>query len=108
MRQVGNRYQNDIFKPKHINNHTNVNSINIPDQKAQIFRVNKRKQGNYFLPKRNPLKYKDTDRLKVKVKGNSLVVQWLRLCTPDTGGLGSIPGQGTRSHMPQLRFYAAK
>ena len=40
--------------------------------------------------------------------GNSLVVQWLRLCTPDSGGLGSIPGQGTRSHMPQLRFYAAK
>ena len=68
MRQVGNRYQNDIFKSKHINNHTNVNSINIPNQKAQIFRVNKRKQGNYFLPKRNPLKYKDTDRLKVKVK----------------------------------------
>ena len=40
--------------------------------------------------------------------GNSLVVQWLRLCAPDTGGLGLIPGQGTRSHMPQLRLYAAK
>ena len=45
---------------------------------------------------------------KKAMVGNSLVVQWLRLCTPDTGGLGSIPGQGTRSHMPQLRFYAAK
>ncbi|TEA37350.1 hypothetical protein DBR06_SOUSAS1910041, partial [Sousa chinensis] len=33
----------------------------------------------------------------------SLVVQWLRLCAPNAGGLGSIPGQGTRSHMPQLR-----
>ena len=25
----------------------------------------------------------------------SLVVQWLRLCTPNAGGLGLIPGQGT-------------
>ena len=36
------------------------------------------------------------------------VVQWLRLHTPSAGGLGSIPGQGTRSHMPQLKIpYAA-
>ena len=27
----------------------------------------------------------------------------LRLPTPNAGGLGSIPGQGTRSHMLQLR-----
>ena len=31
--------------------------------------------------------------------GASLVARWLRLCTPNAGGLGSIPGQGTRSHM---------
>ena len=31
--------------------------------------------------------------------GASLVVQWLRLRSPDVGGPGSIPGQGTRSHM---------
>ncbi|TEA28872.1 hypothetical protein DBR06_SOUSAS4010089, partial [Sousa chinensis] len=37
------------------------------------------------------------------VKGTSLVVQWLRLHTPNAGSPGSIPGQGTRSHMPQLR-----
>ncbi|TEA37689.1 hypothetical protein DBR06_SOUSAS9210004, partial [Sousa chinensis] len=30
----------------------------------------------------------------------SLVVQWLRLRAPNAGGPGSIPGQGTRSHMP--------
>ncbi|TEA40837.1 hypothetical protein DBR06_SOUSAS19710046, partial [Sousa chinensis] len=30
-----------------------------------------------------------------------MVVQWLRLHTPNNGGPGSIPGQGTRSHMPQ-------
>ncbi|TEA39746.1 hypothetical protein DBR06_SOUSAS31510016, partial [Sousa chinensis] len=29
----------------------------------------------------------------------SLVVQWLRLCAPNAGGPGLIPGQGTRSHM---------
>ena len=29
--------------------------------------------------------------------GTSLVVQWVRLCTPNAGGLGLIPGQGTRS-----------
>ena len=44
-----------------------------------------------------------TGELKVKIKkktgGTSLVVQWLRLCAPNAGGLGSIPGQGTRSHM---------
>ena len=32
----------------------------------------------------------------------SLVGQWLRLCTPNAGGLGPIPGWGIRSHMPQL------
>ena len=31
------------------------------------------------------------------------VVQWLRLRIPNSGSLGSIPGQGTSSHMPQLR-----
>ena len=31
--------------------------------------------------------------------GTSLVVQWVRLCAPHAGGLGSIPGWGTRSRM---------
>ena len=35
----------------------------------------------------------------------SLVVQWLRLHAANAGGLGSIPGQGTRSHMLQLRVH---
>ena len=35
--------------------------------------------------------------------GTSLVVQWLRLHDPNAGGLGSIPGQGTRSRVLQLR-----
>ena len=32
----------------------------------------------------------------------SLMAQWLRIWAPNAGGLGSILGQGTRSHMPQL------
>ncbi|TEA38361.1 hypothetical protein DBR06_SOUSAS110229, partial [Sousa chinensis] len=35
----------------------------------------------------------------------SLVVQWLRLHAPNARDLGSIPGLGTRSHMPQLRVF---
>ena len=33
-----------------------------------------------------------------KVIGTSLVIQWLRLWASNAGGLGLIPGQGTRSH----------
>ena len=33
----------------------------------------------------------------------SLVVQWLRLCAPDAGGLGSSSGQGIRPCLPQWR-----
>ena len=40
--------------------------------------------------------------------GISLVIQGLRLYTPNTGGLSSILGQGTRSPMLQLRSSAAK
>ena len=32
----------------------------------------------------------------------SLVVQWRRLRPPNVGGLGLIPGRGTRSYTPQL------
>ena len=38
-------------------------------------------------------------------QGTSLVVQWLTLLAPNASGPGSIPGQGTRSHMPQLRVH---
>ena len=31
--------------------------------------------------------------------------QWLRCCAPNAGGSGLIPGQGTRSHMPQLSIH---
>ena len=35
--------------------------------------------------------------------GMYLVVPWPSLIAPDAGGLGLIPGQGTRSHKPQIR-----
>ena len=35
----------------------------------------------------------------------SLVVEWLRFWAPNAGDLSLIPGQGTRSHMPQLRVH---
>ena len=47
--------------------------------------------------------------VKKKKKKNSWAgessqeVQWLRFHSPNAGGPGSIPGQGTGSHIPQLR-----
>ena len=35
--------------------------------------------------------------LRVVGRGTSLVVQWVRLCVPNGGSPGSIPGHGTRS-----------
>ena len=37
--------------------------------------------------------------LKLSIQRDSLVVLWLRTHTSKAGALGSIPGQGTRSHM---------
>ena len=42
--------------------------------------------------------------LKMRFPGTSLVAQWIRLHTPNAGGPRSIPGQGTRSCMLQLRI----
>ena len=45
--------------------------------------------------------------LKASLVGTSLAVQWLRLLAPNAGGLGVSPGQGTRSHVPQLKISCA-
>ena len=37
------------------------------------------------------------------MRGTSLVVQWLRLCSPNAGGVGAITSQRLRSHTPQLK-----
>ena len=39
-----------------------------------------------------------------KQTGTSLSVQWLRLCSANAGGVGSIPGQGSRSHVGQYIY----
>ena len=36
------------------------------------------------------------------------MVQGLRIHAPNARDLGSIPGQGTRSHMPQLKIAHAE
>ena len=36
------------------------------------------------------------------------MVQWLRLQAPNAGGPGSLPGQGTKTPVLQLRPGAAK
>ena len=48
-------------------------------------------------------KYGKLDFIKIKISihqstclGTSLAVQWLRRHTPNAGGTGSIPGQGTK------------
>ena len=46
--------------------------------------------------------FKEKQSLIIRI-GTSLVVQWLRFCASSGGGPGSIPGQGTRSHMLQLK-----
>ena len=41
---------------------------------------------------------------KIHVLGTYLIVQWLRLLTPSARDPGSVPGQGIRSHMLQLKI----
>ena len=49
----------------------------------------------------------DPDQKSGAGDGTSQVVQWLGLCAPNAGGPGSIPGQGTRSCMMQLKILHA-
>ena len=44
---------------------------------------------------------------KKRMPETSLVVHWLRLSAPNVGRPGSVPGQGTRAHMPQLKILCA-
>ena len=44
--------------------------------------------------------------VRINSLGNSLVVQWLALCASTAGGMGLIPGQGTK--IPHARGAARK
>ena len=56
---------------------------------------------NFFL-------LKNYTKFKKWASRTSLVVQWLRLHHLNAEGLSSIPAQGTRSRVPQLRLSKAK
>ena len=47
------------------------------------------------------------DRFQKEKLRASLVVQWLRHHAPNAGDSSSIPAQGIRSHMPQLKIPCA-
>ena len=63
---------------------------------------------NKFTFKMKPFELKKKKKGKLKKKHEALP-RWfsLRLCAPNAGDLGSIPGQRTRSHMLQLSLRAA-
>ena len=52
--------------------------------------------------------FQQNEIYKNKQRGTSVVIQWLRFHIPKAEGPGSIPGQGTRSHVRQLRPGEAK
>ena len=71
-----------------------------PERSRAIF------QGHLPLfdkPGSNIILSQATQNDTVSLPGTPLVVQWLGLHNPCAGTLGLIPGQGSRSHMPQLR-----
>ena len=45
--------------------------------------------------------------LKIFQRGTTMVVQWVKLPAPNSGGPSLIPGQGARSHLPQLKILHA-
>ena len=47
--------------------------------------------------------FKEMEKYIFKNSGTSLMVQWLRLCAAYAGDLGLLSGQGTGSHMLQLK-----
>ena len=55
---------------------------------------------SYLLASLRPF-WRNHSLMQQTLRGSSLAVQWLRLCTPNAGGPDSTPGQGTRSHMTQ-------
>ena len=67
---------------------TGISLISLPGKKTQWLNIEVMKK----TKKKNP--------------GTSLVVQWLRLFALNSGGLGSIPDQGTINRSLQLKIPA--
>ena len=69
--------------------------------------IEKSVPGHWCCQENKTTKQKKLDKTKHKTWkcGTSLVAQWLRFLAPNAGGPGSIPGGGTRFHMPQPRVY---
>ena len=78
-----------------------INKLILPKQKKTVIVIPDHKAINMFY-------IYILDNANILISGASLVVQWLRLHAPNAGGKGSIPGQGTRFHMPQLRHGTKK
>ena len=73
-----------------------------------LWRLESRSQGDsprvgHRLHPHGRMGEKALQGLLYKGTGTSLMVQWLRLHTPNAGDPGSIPGQGTGAHMAQIR-----
>ena len=63
---------------------------------------------HYFIQSASFLLKSNFLFIKSFLRGTFLMAQWLRLWVRNVGDLGSNPGQGTRSHMLQLKIpYAA-
>ena len=73
-------------------------------KKTQINTVNQRWNGDFFpleawcLPDTPKIMHEEGIYFTGSA-GSSLVAQWLRFCASNAGGVGSTPGQGTRSHI---------
>ena len=66
----------------------------MPEKYLHSYRIGELQGRPDSLDSQRPSKYRR--------EGTSLVVQGLTSHTPNAGGLGRIPGQGTRSLMLQL------
>ena len=66
-----------------------IRPVKITEKEPTVWKINK-------VPVHT---HKMRRELSNKGEGTSLVAQWIRLHAPNAGGPGSIPGQGTRSHM---------
>jgi len=54
--------------------------------------------GKERIVQNEPPGKKQLSSAELHCPGISLVDQWLRLCAPNAGGTGAIPGRGTKIH----------